>query len=169
MLVFEDDGSITYKGSVVGHITTEGNETKVEINLTYSSNPEDAIAPVSWLAYGLRILEGPPPPIVLTVRTEEADIESRLDVPEFLIEKIIKRDGYIWAFHKADADPWPSPLHGHDYEKGLVVDVISGNIFDKVSRRQITTLNAKVLARLCDDVRGCKDLEDRAAAYLAPN
>jgi hypothetical protein len=48
----------------------------------------------------------------------------------YLTEKQIKRDGYIWKFHKNDADGWPSPLHGLEYEKGLKLDVLTANIYD---------------------------------------
>ena len=49
----------------------------------------------------------------LTLETTEADIAEKYKVRRTLTEKIIKRDGYIWKFHKGDTDHWPSALHAH--------------------------------------------------------
>jgi hypothetical protein len=108
MLLLEQDGSITYKGKVVARRLLKDGRDLVEINLTYDVQCDDEwMVPLVHLATGLRAIEPPGPPVVLSVTTSENDIEERFDVPRFLIEKIIKRDGYIWNFHKSDTDTWP--------------------------------------------------------------
>jgi hypothetical protein len=164
VLILKEDGTITYRGKDVGRITTEGNEVKVELNLTYSAtDPADAIAPVSYLATGLRKLESPPSPIVLQLITTEAEIDRLIDLPTLLIERTIRQDGYVWQFHKTDVDPWPSALHAHDYERGLVLDAITGEIFVAATKKLSRTLSEKSRVRLHDEIRACKDLEATAA------
>lgn len=166
MLKLETDGTITYKGQVVVKHVHKAGEDTVEIRLTYKTPPGDWITPLTYLAIGLQKIEPPPAPVALQVVTSEEDIEEQFDVPDLLIEKEIKRNGYIWEFHKSDPDPWPSPLHGHDYEKGLTIDAITGNIFVKATRQRRKTLKRKALAILHGELRNCKDLEALAAAHL---
>jgi hypothetical protein len=68
--------------------------------------------------------------IALTFETSEADIAEGYDVRRSLTEKVVKRDGCIWKFHKNDPDHWPSALHGHDYEKNVKLDAYTGEIYD---------------------------------------
>ena len=97
-------------------------------------------------AYGLTLFpENRPLPASLEVKTPEDGIETEFDVPRFVTEKQIKRNGYIWKFHKTDADHWHSELHGHDYEKALKLDFITGSIYDVGTGQQCETLKVAQL------------------------
>ena len=126
--------------------------------------------PLSWFGYGLRQAGlHQPPPIVLEVTTDGEEVEPvAASGPVLLLEKILKLDGYVWTFHKSDADHWPSPLHGHDYERELVVDGITGRIYDKATRTEVAKLKRKALDTLHADIRATKDLASLAARLLPP-
>jgi hypothetical protein len=124
------------------------------------------MTPLAYLALGLQKIEPPPPLSALEVATSEDEIEEEFDVPRFLIEKVVSADGYVWKFHKTDVDPWPSALHGHDYENGLKIDALTGEIFDVASRQRCKKLNRKALSRLQRELRKNKDLKVRAEACL---
>ena len=81
--------------------------------------------------------------IGLTLETGEADIAERYKVGRSLTEKVVKRDGYIWKFHKNDPDQWPSALHGHDYETNVKPDAYTGEIYDVGTRQRCMKLSAK--------------------------
>ena len=157
---------IIYKGRVVGRMefTDEGN--KVRLCLEYSDDAFDASEPLSHLAKILRALEPPPPEVVFSVETEEEDIEVTYQVPRGLIEYIVRRDGYKWNFHMTDADPWPSPFHAHDYEKKLKLDVITGDIYDTMTRNKLKTMKRKSLDAVQGKVRTSSALQALVDAYL---
>lgn len=153
-------GVITYKGKKIGkHIFKDGVST-VRISLTYTTRGE-AIVPLSWLAYGLfKLPENTPSKPVLTIETADAAIAKEFDVPQLLVEKYVKRKGHVWDFHKTDADPWPSRLHGHDYEKGLKLDAVTGDIYDVATRTRCKTLKKKELRVIQAELRDCQDFKD---------
>lgn len=97
---------------------------------------------------------------MLAVETPEAAIDKEFDVPQLLVEKLVKRKGYVWDFHKTDADPWPSRLHGHDYEKGLKLDALTGDIYDVSTRARCKTLKKSELKLVQAELRACKDFKD---------
>ena len=74
-----------------------------------------------------------------------------------LLEKHVKRGSYIWDFHKTDADPWPSRLHGHDYQKGLKLDAVTGNVYDVGTRQCCKKLKPKHLLEIQEKLRKSKD------------
>ena len=162
MLTLEKDGAITYKDRVVGHHVHRSGEDVIEIALKYTASPNDWMIPLSYLALGLRKIKLPKSPVVFEVATRKRDIGKRFDVVRLLTEKEIKGDGYIWMFHKTDVDNWPSVFHGHDYENGLKIDAISGEIYDVASRQRCMCLKRKALATLHGKLRACKDTKARA-------
>jgi hypothetical protein len=50
-----------------------------------------------------------------------------------------------WVFHKNDADPWPSRLHGHHNARPLKLDAINGFIYSIHTRKHVQTLRPKAL------------------------
>jgi hypothetical protein len=154
-------GALTYKGKKVGEHTFKNGISTVRISLDYTTASDEWIVPLSWLAYGLaRLPENQPAKPLLTIETPATAIEKEFDVPRLLTEKLVKRKGYVWEFHKNDVDPWPSPLHGHDYEKGLKLDAITGHIFDVATRKKCKTLKKKELRIVQAELRACKDFKD---------
>ncbi|MCK1281782.1 hypothetical protein IVB46_41865 [Bradyrhizobium sp. 61] len=153
-------GVITYKGEKIGEHTFKDGQSTVRVNIEYSTAGE-WILPLSGLATGLSQLpENQPAKPALTIETREVAIDKEFDVPRLLVEKLVKRNGHIWDFHKTDVDPWPSRLHGHDYEKGLKLDAITGDIYDVATRARCKTLKKRELKYLQTQLRECKDFKD---------
>lgn len=50
-------------------------------------------------------------------------------VPTYLFEQTIRSKGEVWVIHKNDADPFPSNPHAHNYDKGLVLHLGTGNLY----------------------------------------
>jgi hypothetical protein len=159
-------GKITYRGKEVGeHIFKDGRST-VRLNIEYEGD-DDWIVPLSWFAHGLSMLaENQPALALLTVETSEDSIAEEFEVVRFLTEKQVKRGGYIWKFHKSDADNWPSPLHGHDYDKGLKLDAITGGIYDVGTRERCKTLKAGDLQAVQAELRASKDFKEVVATLI---
>lgn len=155
-----DTSEINYEGKLIGHYTLVDGVARVTLNITYVCDPNQWIVPLSWFDYGLAILNKHKPQskmVSMTVETAEADILEEYPVLRFLTEKIVKRDGYIWCFHKTDTDHWPSTLHGHDYEKNLKVDAYTGDIYDIATRQRCKKLKTKELSRIQGELRSSAD------------
>ncbi|WP_156367274.1 hypothetical protein [Novosphingobium sp. KN65.2] len=159
-------GKITYKGKEVGeHIFKDG-RSAVRLNIEYEGG-DDWIVPLSWFAHGLSALaENQPTPALLTVDTPEDSIAEIFEVVRYLTEKQVKRGGYIWKFHKSDVDNWPSPLHGHDYDKGLKLDAITGDIYDVGTKERCKTLKAGALRHVQAELRSSKDFKEAVASLI---
>lgn len=153
-------GKISYRGREISEHAIEHGKSTVRITLEYETAGDDWIVPLSWLAHGLALLpENAPKPPALTITTPDDSIAAEFDVPRLLTEKLVARGNYIWAFHKTDVDPWPSALHGHDYDKGLKLDVLTGDIWDVATRQKCKTLKAKHLNDVRDELRQSKDFK----------
>ena len=83
-----------------------------------------------------------------------------------LTEKTIKQKGYVWRFHKNDADQWPSKLHGHEYHKNLKIDAITGEIYDAGTRELCMKLNVKKLEAIQSELRASPDFVALVAKYI---
>jgi len=149
---------IVHNGRVVATRLQDRGKSIVEISMSYTAGNDDWIVPLSWLAQGLARIEPPPPSPVMTFETVLDAVEPDAAFEVHLFEKTLKTGGYTWQFHKTDADPWPSQLHGHDYEYGLVLDGVTGDIFNVTSRNKVAHLKARDLAALQSDLRANKDL-----------
>lgn len=170
MLMFDpNSGEIRFRGKVIGSISHKNGKTLVEFNMIYEAG-DDWIVPLSYLRYGLRevgIAERHP--TILFVQSSNDEVYALPDPgPALLIEKELKQGWYVWTFHKSNADSWPSPLHGHDYERGLTINGIDGNIYDSATRTLVKTLKTKTLQRLHENIWKCKDLEALAYQHLQP-
>jgi hypothetical protein len=163
-------GDILFEGKRIGSTEFAGGRTRVAFNISYEADDGQWVVPLSWFAYGLRAAGfGERPPTILEIAVDAADVEFLEPAgPVLLVEKTLKLDGYIWRFHKSDADHWPSPLHGHDYERGLVIDGIEGRIYDKATRTEVAKLRRKALDTLHREIRASKDLALLAARHLPP-
>lgn len=159
-------GKITYRGKEVGEHTFKDGRSIVHLNLEYEGG-DDWVVPLSWFAYGLSMLpENQPVAALLTVETPEDSIAEQFDVLRYLTEKQVKRGGYVWIFHKTDADGWPSPLHGHDYDKGLKLDAITGNVYDVGTKERCKTLKAGDLQAVQAKLRASKDFKDAVSTLI---
>lgn len=160
---------IRYEGKLVGRYDHKDGTARVSLNLTYECALEEWIVPLSWFDHGLSYLakhKPQKPTVALTIETGEAAIEQEFDVLRMLTEKIVKRSGYIWVFHKTDVDQWPSALHAHDYEKNLKLDALTGNIYDAGTRQHCKNLSAKELGRIHEELRKSKDFGTRISDLL---
>ncbi len=45
-------------------------------------------------------------------------------------------------------DEWPSKLHGHDYDRNLKLDAVTGEIWDVGTRNNCKTLKSKILLNI---------------------
>lgn len=159
-------GKIIYKGKEVGEHVFENGRSVVRLNIEYEGG-DDWIVPLSWFNYGLSALaENQPAPALLTVETSEDCIAEEFEVVRYLTEKQVKRGGYVWVFYKTDADDWPSLLHGHDYDKGLKLDALNGNIYDVGTREHCKTLKSGDLAAVQSALRASKDFKDVVATLI---
>lgn len=159
-------GAITYNGKKIGEHTFKDGQSTVRFSIEYTTTGE-WILPLSGLAVGLSQLpENQPAKPTLTIKTTDGAIDKEFDVPQLLIEKLIKRNGHVWDFHKTDDDPWPSRLHGHDYEKGLKLDALTGDIYDVATRKRCKTLKKRELKDVQTQLRDCKDFKDLVAELI---
>jgi hypothetical protein len=159
-------GKITYRGKEVGEHIFENGRSRVLLNIEYEGEG-DWVVPLSWFAYGLSMLaENQPAQALLTIETSEISIADEFEVLRYLTEKQVKRGGYIWVFHKTDVDDWPSPLHGHDYDKGLKLDAVTGDIYDVGTRERCKTLKAGDLKAVQAELRASKDFKGTVATLI---
>lgn len=159
-------GKITYGDKEVGeHIFKDG-RCIVRLTIEYEAG-DDWVVPLSWFAHEFsKLAENQHPPTLLTVETSEDSIDEEYEVGRFLTEKQVKRGNYIWVFHKSDADEWPSPLHGHDYDKGLKLDAITGNVYDIGTRALCKTLKNKDLKAVQTELRKSKDFKEAVNSLI---
>jgi hypothetical protein len=160
---------IRYEGNIVGRYDYRDGRAHVSLNLTYECAKEEWVVPVSWFDYGLSFLEKHKAEeriVLLTIQTDEADIAEEYQVRRSLTEVTVKRDGYIWIFHKTNTDQWPSAFHAHDYEKHLKLDAVTGNIYDAYTRQCCKTLSSKALEKVHDKLRESRDFTSRITELL---
>lgn len=145
--------------------TAASSNGQLSFYMAYECDLDEWIVPLSWFHRSLTRLKAhqvETPIIVTTIETDEADITETHDRAFlYLTEKEIKQNGYIWHFHKNDADHWPSNLHGHDYDKHLKLDAYTGRIYDVTSRHQWKTLSSKKLNAIQDILRSCPDFVEK--------
>lgn len=160
-------GKIFYHNREVGEHTTKDGKNIVRINLEYETASDEWVSPISWLAYGLaRLPENAPSKYDLELTSPEDSIEIEFDGPQYLIEKTVRCDGYAWRFHKNDADTWPSALHGHDYERHLKLDVITGEVFDATTKVLRKRLKKAHLIHIQEALRSSPDFKEKISALL---
>lgn len=158
---------ISLDGREVGEYRVVDGKAQVRLDLTYECSPDEWVIPLSWFDYGLhRLQKYRPTEPSLEIETSEESIAETFDVVRLFTEKTVKRSGYIWQFHKSDVDIWPSPLHGHDYDKGLKLDAITGDIYDVGSRQMCKRLRPADLKVIQDELRGSKDFHDRVITLI---
>jgi len=163
--------SVPFKLDTVYHYEPMTPETptpkygQLSFSMAYECDPDEWIVPLSWFHRALTQLKThqvETPIIIATIDTNEADITETHDTAFlYLTEKEIKRNGYIWHFHKNDPDHWPSNLHGHDYDKHLKLDAYTGRIYDVTSRHHWKTLSHKKLKAIQDILRTCPDFVEK--------
>lgn len=73
---------------------------------------------------------------------------------------IVKLNGEQWQFHKNDADPWPSKLHGHHAH--FVLDAITGKVYDSVTRDFCYVMRQKELDKVQARLLSSKDFAEKA-------
>jgi hypothetical protein len=163
-----DTGDIVFRGKKIGSTRFVDGTTTVTFTIQYESKDENWILPLSWLGHGLRQAGlNNRPEIVLEVSFDSDDVELVAEAsPVLLVEKTLKVAGRSWRFHKSDVDHWPSPLHGHDYDHGQVIDGITGEIFDKATKTRLGKLKPKKLSAMHDQLRASKDLAALAVQHL---
>ncbi|HXG28613.1 MAG TPA: hypothetical protein VNJ47_07185 [Nevskiales bacterium] len=155
---------ISYEGKVIGKYVYIEGVARVQFDITYECGQDEWVVPLSWFDYGLNQLEKHKPrnPVIaLVVETSSSDIEEEFEVVRFLTEKTVKQDGYVWRFHKTDSDTWPSLLHAHDYDQKLVLDALTGDIYDTMTRQRCKRLSQKGLEQIYQKLRASRDFADK--------
>lgn len=102
--------------------------------------------------------------------TIETSPDNLIRVPcskKSLTELLIKQNGEQWQFHKNDADPWPSELHGH--YNNLVLDAKTGKVYDSVTRKYSYTLKPKELDKVQARLLSSKDFAEKAKKLFSEN
>lgn len=158
-------GVVTKNSHSVGRVEEANGQLTLKLEIQFSSYEEVAVA-LSWLATGLLQLSPTRTKSDLIIATSDDAISEEFPVLRFLTEKQVKRGGYVWEFHKSDVDPWPSKFHGHDYEKGLKIDVLSGEIYDVGTRQMCKRVKSTVLREIIAELRGSKDFCDRVVEMI---
>ena len=162
-----ETGKISYRGREIGEHIHKGDKAIVRINLEYECPAENWVEPISYLAFGLSMLpENQPPTGGFDIETGEDSIDKEFNVPRLLIEKLVKRGNYIWKFNKNDVDPWPSVLHGHEHDKYLKLDAITGEIYDVGTRKLCKTLKGKELKYVQDQLRQSGDFKTKVQTLI---
>lgn len=162
-------GRLVDNEKIVGSVRFVEGKTTVHLNITYETTSNEWVVPISHLIYQLKKLPEytlSAPEVGLVFETAEEDVEILDESFRRLDEKTIKGNGYKWCFHKSDADTWPSLFHGHDYEKGLKLDLITGKIFDSSTKKHCETLKERPLRKLQAALRESPDFAEKARIYL---
>lgn len=139
-----------YKDRVVGSWHVENGQGRVLLDITYDVD-EAAMDVIELLSRaGVALLDHaekePKNDPLCILETEKSDVEMVDGARRRLVEVTIKRDNYQWRFHLNDADPWPSIVHGHDYDRGLKLDAFTGYIYDINTKQHCETLKKKKLS-----------------------
>ncbi len=147
-----------YKGQVVGSWRVEEGRGRIILNITYDVDEAGSEIVELLSRVGFAIKEhgkkDPPPEVLCTIETEKEDIEeSVVGALRTLVEVTIKHDNYQWRFHLNDADPWPSIVHGHDYDRRLKLDAFTGKIYDTGTKQHCETLKKKKLAFIIAELK----------------
>jgi hypothetical protein len=161
----EATGKLRYNGREVGECIRKDGIARVTFTYTYESGSESWFSPLSWFFTELDRIS-PKPEISLTVETAADSLAAPISGVRFLIEREVKVGGYIWCFHKNDVDPWPSLLHGHDYEHGLKLDVLTGAIYDVATGHKCAALKSKALEKVRAQLRGSNDYAEKVALLI---
>jgi hypothetical protein len=162
-------GKISYQGKEVGTYTYKDGRGQVHLDIKYECDADLWVVPLSYFSIGLNKLPSNQvkvAPADLLIETDEESLTDLRSVPRFLTEKEIKAGSYVWSFHKTDSDNWPSALHGHEYEHRLKLDVLTGNIYDVVTRQHYASLKREDLAKVRDELRKSKDFSEKVQVLL---
>lgn len=152
-------GSDGNAASLTHQVAFTGRDAIVRVQASYTSDVSDWIVPISWFAREIDKLATVRGPTVLTFTAGDDEIDwHQQSRHSLLLEKELMAGGRAWRFHKSDPDHWPSPLHGHNYECGWVINGVTGEIFDTTNRRYQGKLRRKELRRLHADIRSTVDL-----------
>ena len=160
-----ETGEIWYHGKIVGRHEHSNGVSKVSLSIEYEAG-DHWVAPITAFANELRKIDlkrAPKPDLSVTTSAEYEDVDGT--APKFLLEFTTSVHGHTWRFHKSDSDNWPSALHGHDYENRLKVDVLTGNVFDAVTRGYRHKLTSKDLKHLRDELKSSKDFSDKCSNF----
>jgi hypothetical protein len=159
-----------YEGCEVGEYIYENGKARVRIDITYECDAEFWFEPLSWFATGLSYLPQHQPKnlelAALIIKTGKDSIARKYKVLRNLYEVRVKRGGNVWDFYKNDKDEWPSALHGHDYEKHLILDAITGKIFDRDTKQHCEDLKAKTLSFVQKKLRNSKDFKQKVTRLI---
>ncbi|MCB9984645.1 MAG: hypothetical protein H6864_03030 [Micavibrio sp.] len=160
---------IWYEGKRVGECVVNKGVARVTLNIAYECATDEWVVPLSWFGCGLSKLESHQQKqknVVLKIITDEEDVEENFCVLRLLTEKDISQNGYVWRFHKNDPDHWPSLLHGHEYDKNLKLDALTGKIYDVATKQCCSRLSKKKLSFIQSKLRSSPDFLDLVTNLL---
>lgn len=154
-------GKIFYKGRIVGSHNFDNGKSTVRLDIEYIAG-DDWMDPIAAFASSLaRIIPEPERKPDLSISTSDEYDEIAENALVFITEKHVSVNGHVWEFHKSDADIWPSLLHGHDYENALVLDALTGDVYDKVTKSYRHRLKSKDLLQVQKKLKNSKDFKER--------
>jgi hypothetical protein len=129
--------------------------------LYYHYRPLEITASIEPFDYEVENSEyWPPPPPPELSPAEQAEIDRVIRSGAALTVRP------CWIFHKNDADPWPSMLHGHHNERPLKLDAITGFIYSVHTRKHVQSLRRGELECVQRALINSKDFADRARALI---
>lgn len=158
---------IWFNGKTIGSLTEDNGNYTLCMTVEYSfHDPAKRIEFLSALSSVIDKFEDSENVYILTWECKDYDINPVETELQLLEEATIDLKGSKWRFHKNDADHWPSKLHGHSLEGRKVVDGITGNIFDKSTRKKTGRLKKKALLNLQSILKSNKDLGPTARKLI---
>lgn len=161
----EATGRLLYNGREVGECLFKQGVACVTFTFTYEGGPDNWFVPLSWFFRELDRIS-PKPEILLRVETGPDSLAQPLSGRRLLTEREVKVAGCVWRFYKTDPDPWPSALHGHDYDRHLKLDVLTGDIYDVATRQKISSLKSRDLEQVRNELRRSRDYAKRVANLI---
>ena len=87
---------------------------------------------------------------------------GQIAIPSTLFHKIetkerIKNKGKIWVIHQNDDDNMFGLRHAHDYDEKRVLNLETGEIFDKITKQKVRKIKEKELQEIKSKSRFFKD------------
>ena len=164
------ENEIWLNGKAIGTLTEDDGKYNICMTIEYSfQDPAKRIEFLSALSTVIDKFELSENVYILLWECAENDINPIETELQLLEEATISLKGSKWRFHKNDADHWPSKLHGHSLEGRKVIDGITGNIFDKSTRKKTGRLKKKALLNLQSTLKSNKDLGPTARKFIGNN
>ena len=131
------ENKIWFNGQTIGSLTEAKGRYGLNMAIEYNfKNGEQRAEFLVALSTVIDKYEDSENTYLLSWDCTESDVRPVETELQLLEEATIGIKGLKWRFHKNDADHWPSKLHGHEVQGRRVIDGLTGDIFDKSTRKK---------------------------------